>query len=114
MDSENHLRHRNQLLLFAFLGIAYGLVCMVLLFSSLPEVSITVGRLIVTALFVIGGLCGLYGLLLSAFSKTQQEPEKSKTLHRLRVVSWAGGGVVVIFLLLLLMNWMLGAPFDTK
>jgi H+/Cl- antiporter ClcA len=87
---------------------------MVLLFSYLPEVSKNVGRLLVASLFVIGGLSGLYGLLLSAFSKIQQEPEKSKTHHRLRVVSWAGSGVVVIFLLLLLMNWVLGAPFDTK
>jgi len=104
MDSENHLHQRNQVLLFGFLSLVYGLVCTVLLFFYLPQVPKTVGWLIVISIFVIGGLCGLYGLLLSAFSKTQQEPEKSKTRHRLRVVSWAGSGVVVIFLLLLLMN----------
>jgi hypothetical protein len=90
MDAENHLRLRNQLLLLAFLGIAYGLVCTILLFFYLHQVPKTVGWLIAISIFVIGGLCGWYGLLLSAFLNTQQEPEQSKTRHRLKVVSWGG------------------------
>ena len=114
MDTKSYIGQKNQILLFTILGAMYGVICMVLLFSYLQEVSKTAGRLLATSIFVIGGLCGLYALLLSALSKTQQEPDKTKTRHRLSVLSWMGCGIVVILLLLLIMNWVLGAPFDAK
>lgn len=107
----DQLSQKNQLLAFAFLAALYGMICLVLLFGYLEELSKNPERILAACAFGIGGLCALYALLLSAASKTQDEPQKSKTVSNLRVVSWAGTAIMAILLLLILSNAIFKFPF---
>ncbi len=114
MNDKDIKPHKQYIVLFVCLGVIYGVVCTALLFVYLQEVSKTVGSVLATSIFVIGGLAGLYSLLLSALSKVQGESEQIRTLHQLRMTQWVGGGIVAILVMLLIMNWILGFPFDAK
>ena len=105
MNMSELVRQKNQLVLFGLLALAYGAACLVLLFDYLPEVSQTAERLLATSGFVIGGLLGLYAMLLSSLSKVQQEPEKSKTLARFKVVFRVFLLICAIHLLALLLKY---------
>lgn len=86
MSTNELARQRNQLVVFGVLALAYGLACLFLLFGYLSEVSQTTERLLATSWFVIGGLVGLYAMLLASLSKIQQEPDKSKSQARFKIV----------------------------
>lgn len=114
MTPEEQLRHRNQLIIFTFLAAAYGITCTALLFF-LPEVTKSLERFLITSVFIVGGLCGLYGWLLSLLLRIQQGPEKEKTQTRLKIVSWTGCGIVGALLVALFLSWIVGetvAPYQ--
>jgi 4-hydroxybenzoate polyprenyltransferase len=98
-------RQKQELIIWALLVLSYGVACLILLFGFLYDVSRTPERLLATSGFVVGGLLALYAMLLSALSKVQEEPEKTKTRARLKVALGLLLFVCAIHLLALLLKY---------